>query len=151
MTIHETIKQAVQEAMKERNEVKVNTLRGLLSAFTNELVSLKLKPQELLPDDKALSVIRREVKKRKESIVQFTAGNRLDLVKNEEAELVFVEPYVPASMSEEDITKVVLAKKEALGITDKSKIGILTGAVMKELAGKADGATVNKVVASLFN
>jgi uncharacterized protein YqeY len=141
----------VQEAMKERNEVKVNTLRGLLSAFTNELVSLKLKPQELLPDDKALSVIRREVKKRKESIAQFTAGNRLDLVKNEEAELVFIEPYVPASMSEEEITKVVLAKKEALGITDKSKIGILTGAVMKELAGKADGATVNKVVASLFN
>lgn len=151
MTIHEKIKKAVQEAMKERNTEKTNTMRGLLSAFTNELVALKMKPQELLSDDKTLLVIKREIKKRRESIAQFSAGNRPDLVEAEERELAFIKPYEPASLSEEEIKKIVLAKKAELNITDKSKAGILTGAVMKELAGKADGAAVSKIINSFFD
>mgnify|MGYP001598903652 CR=1 FL=1 len=136
--------------MKERNVEKTNTLRGLLSAFTNELVALKMKPQELLPDDKVLLVIKREIKKRRESITQFKAGNRPDLVEAEERELAFIKPYEPASMSEEEIRKIVLAKKTELNITDKTKAGILTGAVMKELSGRADGATVSKIIQEIF-
>lgn len=150
MTIHENIKQKVQEAMKERNSEKTNTLRGLLSAFTNELVALKMKPQELLPDDKALLVIKREIKKRRESITQFATGNRPDLVASEERELAFIKPYEPVSMSEEEIKKIVLAKKAELNITDKSKAGILTGAVMKELSGRADGSIVAKIIDETF-
>lgn len=150
MTIHETIKQKTQEAMKERNSEKTNTLRGLLSAFTNELLVLKMKPQELLPDDKALLVIKREIKKRKESIAQFEAGNRPDLVATEERELVFIKPYEPVSMSQEEIRKIVIAKKESLDITDKSKIGVLTGVVMKELSGQADGKIVNEIIKEIL-
>lgn len=150
MTIQEQVKEEMKEAMLARNPDKTTALRGLMAAFTNELVALKLKPQDPIADDKALLVIKREVKKRRESIDQFTKGNRPDLVEKEEKELAFILPYVPAGLSEEEIKKAVLAKKEALGITDKTKSGILTGAVMKELAGKADGALVAKIINELI-
>lgn len=151
MTIQDQIKEEMKQAMLARNTDKTTALRGLMAAFTNELVALKLKPQDPISDDRALGVIKREVKKRRESIDQFTKGNRPDLVEKEEKELAFILPYVPAGLSEEEIKKVVLAKKEELGITDKAKAGILTGAVMKELAGKADGATVADIVQKMFS
>jgi uncharacterized protein YqeY len=150
MTIQEQIKEEMKSAMLARNTEKTTALRGLMAAFTNELVALKLKPQDPITDDKALAVIKREVKKRRESIDQFTKGNRPDLVEKEEKELAFILPYVPAGLGEEEIKKIILAKKEALGVTDKTKAGILTGAVMKELAGRADGAVVAKIINELL-
>jgi uncharacterized protein YqeY len=150
MTIQEQIKENLKRAMLARDTEKISALRSLLAAFTNELVSLKLKPQEPLSDERARAVIKREIKKRRESIDQFTKGNRPDLVAQEEKELAFILPYVPAGLSEEEIKKVAMIKKEELAITDKSKVGVLTGAIMKELAGKAEGSTVLRVVQSLF-
>jgi uncharacterized protein YqeY len=149
--IHEQVQQSVKDAMKEKDEVKLLTLRGVLSAFTNELLALKQKPNELLADDKALAVIKRQVKQRKDSIDQFEKGGRADLAENEKKEVEILLPYLPAEISREDIEKIARAKMSELGITDKSKLGILTGAVMKEAQGNADGALVKEVVESLFN
>ena len=86
------------------------------------------------------------VKQRKDSIEQFEKGGRQDLVDNEEAELKVLEEFLPAQMSEEEVRKIVRLKIENLKISDKSKIGILIGAVLKETGGNADGALVKKIV-----
>lgn len=146
MSLHIQIRESIKEAMKAREEVRLGVLRGLLSACTNELVSLKRTPQDELTDDEVLTVIRRAVKQRKDSIDQFTKGGRPELAESEQAELAILVTYLPAQMSRADVMKVALAKKEELGITDSSKKGQFIGALMKELKGNADGDVVKSVV-----
>jgi uncharacterized protein YqeY len=150
MTIQETIKEAIKEAMKAKDETRLMVMRGLSSAFTNELVATKRTPQEALPDKDALAVITRLAKQRKESIAQFKAGGREDLAENEEKELAILQEFLPVMMSVEEIQKIAEAKKIEMGITDPSKKGMLVGALMKDLKGKADGGEVKSVVDSLF-
>lgn len=140
------IKAEIMNAMKAKDALRVEVLRGLSAAFTNELVATKRKPTDELPDEDALNVIRREVKKRREAAEAFKNGGRAELAEKEEKEGEILSAYLPAMMSEEDVQKVVAAKKAELGITDKKDMGRLMGAVMKELSGKADGETVKKVV-----
>lgn len=150
MGIHKDMQVKIQDAMRAKDKVKLRTLRGLSAEFTNELVAKKRKPNEELSDDDALSVISREAKKRKDSIDQFTKGNRSDLAEIESAELVILEKYLPEMISAEEVEKIVIAKKEELGIDDPTKKGILIGAVMKDLKGKADGNDVKTAVDKLF-
>ncbi|MFA6535975.1 MAG: GatB/YqeY domain-containing protein [Candidatus Paceibacterota bacterium] len=150
MSLQNDIRSQVKDAMLKREAVRLGVLRGLLAAFTNELVAKGKKPDQELADEDVLTVIKRSVKQRKDSIEQFKAGNRDDLAESEAAELKILETFLPQMMSEADITKVAEAKKKELGVTDNSKLGVLVGAVMKELKGQADGATVKKVVESLF-
>lgn len=151
MSLHEQIKNEVKQAMFAKDSVRLNTVRGLIAAFMNEAVSKKKKPDTELTDEEALEVIRRSVKQRKDSIDQFKKGGREDLAVSEEAELAILSAYLPASMSKEEIMKVAEAKKSELGITDKSKMGMLMGMIMKDLKGKAEGDLVKEVVESLFN
>lgn len=150
MSLQETIRSDMKAALKERDEVRLTTLRGLISAFTNELVAQKRKPTEALEDKEALAVVKRAVKQRKDSIEQFRAGGREDLATAEETEMAILEAYLPESASKEEIERVARAKKEELGVEDKAKMGILVGAIMKEFAGNADGADVKEVVEALF-
>jgi len=148
--LQQQIKDELKEAMKARDSVRTIVLKGLLSAFTNELVAQKKKPSEDLPDNDALNVIRRAVKQRKDSIEQFRKGGREDLAENEEKESEVLNGYLPAMMSKEEIEAIAKAKKEEMGIEDKTKMGMLMGALMKELGGKADGGDVKEVVEGLF-
>ncbi len=148
--LHQQIRDSIKEAMVAKDTVRLNVLRGLVTAFTNELVATKRTPQETLNDEEVLNVIRRSVKQRKDSIEQFEKGGRNDLAEDEKKELAVLETYLPALMSREEIKKVVEAKKTEMGEVDKSKLGIFMGAVMKDLKGKADGADVKAVIDSLF-
>ena len=148
--LHEQIKSGIKEAMMAKDTVKLETFRGMLSAFTNELVSKNRKPNEMLSDDEALSVITKMSKQRKDSIEQFKKGNREDLVKEEEAQLAILEVYLPKLMDRSEVLKIARSKKEELGITDPAKKGMLMSALMKDLKGKADGVVVKEVVEPLF-
>lgn len=138
------------EALKAKEELRLSVLRGLMTAFTNELVATKRKPDEALPDEDALKVIKRAVKQREDSVEQFTKGGREELAKKEAEELKILKTYLPETMSKDAILKIAEAKKKELGIEDKSKMGLLMGAVMKETKGEADGKDVKEVVESLF-
>lgn len=137
-------------AMKAKDALKVEVFRGLKSAFTNELVATKRMPTDQLPDADALNVIKREVKKRKEAAEAFRTGDRAGLADKEEQERAILEAYLPPTMPKEEILKIALAKKLEMGVTDKKDMGKFMGAVMKDLAGRADGNDVKDVVASLF-
>ena len=148
--LHEQIKNKIKEAMLAKDIVLLKTLRGMLAAFMNEVIAKGKKPDERLNDEEVIIVITRLAKQRKDSIEQFKKGNREDLVKEEEAELVILEKYLPKMMSKAEIEKIVLAKKEELGIVDATKKGVLMSALMKDLKGKADGNTVKDAVDALF-
>lgn len=150
MTLAEQLTNDMKEAMRAKDTVKLTVVRGLKAACTNELVTLGRMPQDVLSDEEILTVIRRESKRRKDSIQQFTDGGRADLAENEQAELKVIEAYLPQMMSIDEIRPIAEAKKAALGVTDKTGAGKLVGALMAELKGKADGADVKTVVDSLF-
>jgi uncharacterized protein YqeY len=82
--------------------------------------------------------------------VQYEAASRPELAVPEKEELVILEAYLPTLMSQEQIRPIAEAVMAELGATDKSKLGVLVGAVMKKLQGQADGADVKAVVESLF-
>ncbi len=148
--LHEEIKNKIKEAMMAKDSLKLETYRGMVSAFTNELVSRGKKPSEMLSDDEALAVVTRLSKQRKDSIEQFRKGNREDLVAKEEAELAILEKYLPSLMDKSEIVKIVLAKKTELGITDPKEKGKLMSQVMKDLKGKAEGMVVKEAVDASF-
>jgi hypothetical protein len=148
--LHEQIKNNVKEAMLAKDSVKLETYRGMLAAFTNDLVAKGKKPNEILTDEEAVAVITRMAKQRKDSIEQFKKGNREDLVKEEEAQLAILETYLPKLMEKGEVEKIAQVKKEELGITDATKKGMLMSALMKDLKGKADGTLVKEVVDALF-
>jgi len=150
MALHEDIKASLKEAMKAKDTVRLQVVRSLLTAFMNEMVANGKTPQDLLEDEEILAVIKRSAKQRKESITQYEAAGRPELAEPEKAELTILEEYLPQLMSQDDIRPVAETKKAELGVDDKAKMGILIGAVMKELGGKADGGDVKAVVESLF-
>ena len=151
MSLQKDIQGKIKDALIAKDSVRLTVLRGLTSAFTNELVATGKKPQDELNDEGALTVIKRAVKQRKDSIDQFTKGNRLDLVATEEAELKILETFLPQMMSREEIKKIAEKKKIELNVTDKSGMGKFMGALMKEFKGRADGNDVKEIVESLFN
>ena len=151
MNLHETIKTQIPEALKARDEVRLRTLRSLVTVMTNEVVAKKRKPNEFLTDDDALVVLKRSANQRKDSIEQFTKGGRPELAVPEHEELAIIESYLPAQLSRDEIVSVVRAMMAEMGVTDKSGAGKFIGAVMTELKGKADGGTVKEVVNELLS
>jgi len=151
MAIHETIKKSIPDAMRARDEVRLRTLRSLVTAMTNEVVSKKRKPDEFLTDEEAVTVIKRAVNQRKDSIEQFEKASRNDLVEPEKAELVILESYLPSVMSREEIETIAKSKMAELSVSSKADAGKFIGALMKDLKGKADGGDVKAVVDSLLS
>ncbi len=150
MSTHTDLRVTLKEAMKAKDEVKLRTVRSIITACTNELVATSRTPQDELKDEEVIAVIKRLAKQRKESIVQYEAAGRTDLAEPEKAELAVLDTYLPTLMTKEAIRPIAESVKTEMGVTDKSKMGQLVGAVMKKLQGQADGADVKAVVESLF-
>jgi len=149
MTIHENIKKQIIDAMRAKDAMTLETLRGLTSLFSYELIAKKSN-DAYIDDESALTLIKRSVKQRKDSIEQFEKGGRKDLAKKEKEELVILEKFLPETMNKSDIKKLVEAKLKKEGKPDTKKLGAFIGGLMKELKGKADGADVKEVVEGLM-
>lgn len=150
MTLHEDLKKAIPDAMRARDEVRLRTLRSLVTAMTNEVVAKRRRPDEFLTDEEAIAILKRAANQRKDSIEQFEKANRTDLADPEKAELSIIESYLPAQMSREAIMVAAKAKIAELGAIQKADAGKFIGTLMKDLSGKADGADVKAVVESLL-
>ena len=148
--LHAQVREEIKNAMRAKEALRLEVLRGVLTAFTNELVATKRTPQEMLDDKECIAVIKRLVKQRKDSAEQFTSGGRPELAEKENAELVILEAFLPQSMSRDEIRKIAETKKAEMGIVDKTKMGQFIGAVMKACGGNADGNDVKAVVEELL-
>jgi len=150
MTLHEKIKNNIKDCMKKGDKVRLEVMRGLLTAFTNELVSTSRTPQDMLLDEEAIRVITRASKQRKDSIEQFEKGGRTDLVDIEMDQLHILEEFLPKLMDASEIEEFVKVKIDELPTKDTTKKGIFMASIMKDLKGKADGSIVKEIVDKLF-
>ncbi|MDE0243228.1 MAG: GatB/YqeY domain-containing protein [Candidatus Kaiserbacteria bacterium] len=146
--LHKKLQSDMQQALKDRDETKLNTLRLALAACTEALVASSRKPTDTLDDEEVLTVLRRTAKQRRESADQYRSAGHSDRADAEDAERAVLEGYLPPTLSDEDIRTVVLKQKEALSISEKKDIGRLIKAVMAEVGDQADGSDVARIVSA---
>ncbi|PLX41618.1 MAG: glutamyl-tRNA amidotransferase [Deltaproteobacteria bacterium] len=142
----EVIKADTIKAMKAKEKLKVDTLRMVTAALQNK----KIEKRDELTDDEVISVLMTLSKQRKDSIEQFKKGGRDDLADKESAELVIIQGYLPAQMSEEEVREVVKEVIAATGAASPGDMGKVMGQVMGRLKGKADGKMINAMVRELL-
>ena len=149
MSLKETITNDMKTAMKAGDSAKLLTIRMLLAAVTQREVDERI----VLTDADVVAIVEKAIKQRKESIAQFTVGNRPDLVAKEEAEAVVLAAYMPAQMSEAEVNAILtaaVAEVAATGVTGNAAMGKIMAIVKPKLAGKADMSAVSgKVKAKL--
>lgn len=143
MSLNDSIAAAITAAMKNRDQARLSALRMLKAAIMNKEVEKK----RGLEDAEVLQVIAALAKQRRDSIEQFKAAGRTDLVDRETGELTILESYLPPAASADDIETAVVAAIAETGATSAQDMGKVMKAVMPKLAGKnADGRVVNETV-----
>lgn len=148
MEIRERLLSEVKTAMKEKNQVRVDTLRGIQSAIKNR--EIELRPEPISVDD-VLNVVKKLVKQRKESIEQFSAAKRQDLVDKESTELKILEEFLPPQLSTADIEALVAETIAEVGATSVKDMGKVMKAVMAKTQGAADNKVVSEAIKSKLN
>lgn len=140
--MEDKIKSDLKQAQLSRDEIKVSTLRLLLSEIKNKEIA----QGNILSDEDVISVIQREAKKRKEAAEAFKLGNRIDAALKEEAEALVLEGYLPAQLSTEELTKIVEESINELGAAGAADMGKVIGMVMGKTKGQAAGGAVSAIV-----
>ena len=142
MSLQEQISAALKDAMRARDEVKMTTLRLVLTGIKKR----EKEARSLLEDQEVISVITSQIKQRRESIEQYRKAGREDLAQTEENELQILQGYMPEQVSEEEISNVldeIIAEVGAVSMRDMGKV---MKAAMAKLAGKAEGGAINAMV-----
>lgn len=135
----------LKQAMLAKDELRKSVLRMLLSAINYYEIQKRGAGYEATDED-VMSVIQKESKQRKDSIEQFKAGGRQDLVDKETKELEILQTYLPKQMTEEEIREIVKETISQIGATTIADMGKVMLAAMPKLKGKADGALVSQLV-----
>ncbi|OPJ63853.1 GatB/YqeY domain-containing protein [Clostridium oryzae] len=149
MPIKERLQEDWKQALKAKDKFKADTISMAKAAVL--LVEKSGKGDGQVTDEDIIEILAREVKQRRESIVEFEKGKRQDLVDKAKAEIEILLDYLPQQLSEEEISKIVHSKADEIGANNIKDMGKLMSAVMPELKGKADGKLVNKIVRELLN
>jgi uncharacterized protein len=142
MTLKEKITDDMKTAMRAKDAARLLTIRGLLAAMKQREVDERME----LDDAAVVVIIDKLVKQRKDSITQFTAGGRMDLVAIEAAELLVLESYLPQRMSAEEVGVAVALIVSELNATGPGDMGKVMAIVKTKLAGKADMGMVSAAV-----
>lgn len=136
----------LKTAMKEKNVIKLSTLRMLKAAIKNKEIDKKQALSEL----EILEIIQKQVKQRRESIAEFQKANRQDLLNKETAEIGVLEQYLPKQLSEAELKAIVQKAIQTTGAKAKSDIGKIMKEVMPQIVGRADGKQVNQIISTLL-
>ncbi len=133
--------------MLAKDADRLSTLRLLKSAIGYILIERK---SEVLSDADFVSVVQKEVKKRRDSIEQFEKGGRAELAEKEKKEIPVLEAFLPKALSPEELEQLVKASIQELGATSKKEMGAVIKAVQAKAAGRADGKTISGLVGKLL-
>ena len=142
MAIKERLDADLKSAMRERAQLRMDTIRMLKSAVKYREIEL-MKP---LDDAGVLGVVASEIKRRKDSVEQYRAGNRPDLADKEEAEIAILGAYLPAQLSESDLRAKVDEVVKRVGAQGPKDMGAVMKALLPEVQGRADGKAVSEMV-----
>lgn len=147
MDLNERLMADLKDAMRNRQEVRVSTIRLARAAITNEAIA-KRRP---LDEAELVGVISRQVKQRRESIEEFNKGNRPDLVAREQAELEILLSYMPQQMSRDEIATEARTVIEQVGAKEPKDFGKVMSKLAPQMKGRADGQLVAEVVRELLS
>lgn len=148
MTLKDKLLADMKEALKSRDSLRLNTIRSVIAAVKNQEIHLLRKE---LDDDEILSLVSREVKKRKEAAALFQQGGRTDLMEKEKQEHAILQAYLPEQVSEDDLRKriqEVVAETKAEGMKD---LGQIMKILVPEFKGKADNGLIKNLAGEYLN
>ena len=146
MRLREIINQDIKNAMKAKETKKRDALRLLTSAFKQ----IEVDERKELSDDDVIKIIQKQVKSRNDSITQYKQASRDDLVQVELDEIAFYMPYLPAQLSDDELSSAIKEIISKIGATTMKDMGKVMGMASKQLAGKADGKRINECVKVLL-
>ncbi|WP_273850841.1 GatB/YqeY domain-containing protein [Guptibacillus spartinae] len=142
MSLNDRLTADMKVAMKNKEKHKLSVIRMVKSSLQNE--SIKLGHE--LTEEEELTVLTREVKQRKDSLLEFEKAGRSDLVQNLDEELSILSVYLPKQLSEDEVEQIVQEVISETGASSKKDMGKVMGALMPRVKGKADGGLVNRLV-----
>lgn len=142
MTLREQINEDMKTAMKARNAEKLAAIRLLQAALKQKEVDERIE----ITDDIVLAVIEKMLKQRRDSIEQYTAGKRLDLVAREEFEVGILSAYMPAQLSEDEVRAILDGVIAETGATTAKDMGKVMNALRAKVAGRADMGKLSAIV-----
>lgn len=149
MALYAQLRDDLKAAMKGGDTLRRDVIRFLDSALKNAAIE-KRKPVAELTDQEVEEVIRRSIKQRKDSIEQYAAGGRAELAEQERSEVAVLETYLPAAMPDAELESLVREALAEAGAVSAADFGKAMGAVMKKVAGRAEGDRVKAVVQKLL-
>jgi uncharacterized protein YqeY len=147
MTLQDRLSGEIKSAMLAKEAERLGTLRLLKSAVGYTQIERKT---ENLSDSDFVSVVQKEVKKRRDAIEQYEKGGRPELAQKEKAEITVLESYLPKALSADELDQLVKSVIQELGASSKKDMGPVIKAVQAKAAGRADGKTISGVVGKLL-
>lgn len=144
-----TLRDDLHASMRQHDKVRSETLRMALTALTNEEVSGTTARE--LSDDEVLKVLAKEAKKRREASTAYIEAKRPELAAKEEAELVFLEAYLPAQLSDAELQTLVSQALRETGATGMPQMGLVMKAATALVAGRAEGGRIAAIVKSALS
>lgn len=144
MSIKEQLQEDIKSAMRAKDSARLSTLRLVTAAIKQKEVDERVE----LNDAAVLAVLEKMIKQRKDSIAQFQAGGRQDLVDIEQAELAILTTYMPAQLSEAEVTAAIQAAIAQVGAAGPQDMGKVMAVIKPQLAGKADMGLVSQILKS---
>ena len=142
MSLEERLIDEMKEAMKSNDKLRLSTIRMIRSAAKNK----EIEQRQKLNDEDIQRVIQGMIRRGEDSLEQFRAGGRMDLVEKESKELEILRSFLPQSLSQEDILKMIDQSVEEVQASSLKDLGKVMKSVMPKLQGKADGKLVNQLV-----
>lgn len=147
MSLQDQLSQEIKAAMLAKDADRLSALRMLKSALGYAQIERKT---ESLPDSEVVTLVQKEVKKRRDSMDQFEKAGRAELAAKEKQEIVVLESFLPQPLPPEELEKLVRATIQELGATGKKDMGPVIKAVQAKAAGRADGKSVSALVGKLL-
>ncbi len=148
MNLFDTINEAMKQAMKDRDRVRLEALKGIKKEFLEAKTAPGANGE--LPDDKATSILVKMAKQRKESAAIYTENGREELAAGELAELAVIKEYLPKALSPEELEAEIRAIIAETGASSPKEMGKVMGVATKRLAGRAEGGQISALVRTLL-
>ena len=147
MSLKEELLSNMKEAMKSKDSVKLGAVRGVISAVKNQEIDLKKE----LSEEEILTIVSREVKKRKEAAVLYEKGNRPELKDKEIQEMKILQTYLPEQVSEKDLRRRIQEVIDETGAEGMKDFGKIMKTLVPEFKGKADNSLIKELANEYLN
>lgn len=148
MSLKDQISDDIKTAMKAKDKLRLETVRSIKKVILERESTVRADGKDSLNEEQEMEILVQQAKQRRDSIAQYQKAGRDDLAEKEAAELAIIEAYLPAQLSDDDVSTVIDEIIAKVGASSPRDMGKVMGPAMKELKGKADGKKVQALVKS---